>query len=146
MIEFRALGSLAVVVDGVETPIGGPRQRRLLAMLLIHRQSVVSVDRLADAVFAGDPTNAASTTMRSYVARIRKVIDGAPAVDGCPQVTVLTQAPGYALQAPAEAVDIGRFERLLAEGQHQLAMGDAAVAGASIRKALAVWNGDAYAE
>src|SRR5215203_220609 len=119
MIEFRALGSLAVVVDGVEVPIGGPRQRRLLAMLLIHRQSVVSVDRLADAVFAGDPTDAASTTMRSYVARIRKVIDGAANQDGQGAVAVLTQAPGYALQAPPEVVDVGRFEQLLSEGQHQ---------------------------
>jgi DNA-binding SARP family transcriptional activator len=41
-----------------------------MAMLLIHRNSVVSVDRLAEAVFAGDPTPAASTTLRSYVARL----------------------------------------------------------------------------
>jgi DNA-binding SARP family transcriptional activator len=51
--------------------IGGSRQRRLSAMLLIHRNTVVSVDRLAEAVFAGDPTAAARTTLRSYVARIR---------------------------------------------------------------------------
>ncbi len=98
MIEFRALGSLAVVIDGVEAAMGGSRQRRLLAMLLIHRQSVVSVDRLADAVFAGMPTDAASTTMRSYVARIRRVLDTADANDHERTVTVLTQAPGYALQ------------------------------------------------
>ena len=45
-------------------------------MLLIHRDTVVSTDRLADAVFAGEPTPAAATTLRSYVARFRKVVDG----------------------------------------------------------------------
>ena len=81
MIEFRALGPLAVVIDGAEASIGGPRQRRLLAMLLVHHGDVVSVDRLADAVFDGEPTEAVRTTMRSYIARIRKVssTSGAPA-------------------------------------------------------------------
>ena len=57
---------------GDELSIGGPRQRRLMALLLIHRSTVVSVDRLADAVFAGEPTGAASITMR-YISRIRRV-------------------------------------------------------------------------
>ena len=70
MIRFHALGGLTVTDNGDEVGIGGPRQRRLVAMLLIHRNAVVSVDRLADAVFAGEPTPAASTTLRSYVARI----------------------------------------------------------------------------
>ena len=39
MIELRALGTLAVVRDGSEVSVGGPRQRRLLAILLIHRNS-----------------------------------------------------------------------------------------------------------
>ncbi len=141
MIEFRSLGSLTVTIDGVAVPVGGPRQRRLLAMLLIHRDSVVSVDRLAEAVFAGEPTDAASTTMRSYIARIRKVIE-----PGGPDVEVVTQAPGYMLRAPSEHVDVARFEHLLAEGQHQLGVGDAGIAVATIRQALAAWSGDAYAE
>ena len=76
MIRFHALGGLTVTDNGDEVSIGGPRQRRLVAMLLIHRNAVVSVDRLAEAVFAGEPTAAASTTLRSYVARIRRVVDG----------------------------------------------------------------------
>ena len=51
-----------------------------MAMLLIHRNSVVSVDRLAEAVFAGEPTPAASTTLRSYVARLRRVVDATATV------------------------------------------------------------------
>ena len=95
MIRFHALGGLTVTDEQRdEVGIGGPRQRRLLAMLLIHRNSVVSVDRLADAVFAGDPTPAASTTLRSYVARTRRLLDGAESgtVGGDPGTGV--RAPG----------------------------------------------------
>ena len=84
-------------------------------MLLIHRNSVVSVDRLADAVFAGDPTPAASTTLRSYVARMRKVVEE---VGSGP--SLVTQAPGYMLRLPSPAFDVACFEELLAEGRSGL--------------------------
>jgi DNA-binding SARP family transcriptional activator/WD40 repeat protein len=141
MIELQALGSLSVVVDGEETSIGGPRQRRLLAMLLIHRDDVVSVDRLAEAVFAGEPSDAARTTMRSYVARMRRVL----AVDSS-DVELVTKAPGYALRAPAAHFDAARFEVLLDQGRRQLATGDPALAVGTLRSALELWRGHAYAE
>jgi WD40 repeat protein/DNA-binding SARP family transcriptional activator len=139
MTELRSLGSLAVVVDGQEVPIGGPRQRRLLAMLLIHRGEVVSVDRLAEAVFAGEPTDAAATTLRSYVARMRRVLAGG-------DVEVVTKAPGYALEAPADRHDAGRFEELLDLGRRQLSGGDPALALTTLRQALDLWRGPALAE
>ena len=141
MIELRALGTLAVVRDGSEVSVGGPRQRRLLAILLIHRNSVVSIDRLADAVFAGQPTDGARTTMRSYVSRIRRVID-----DEMNGVALVTQPPGYSLQLAPDVVDIGRFEALLDEANEQLAAGDAGTAAGTFRAALAIWRGDAYVE
>src|SRR3954464_5235297 len=115
MIEFRALGGLAIMADGDNVPIGGPRLRRLLAMLLIHHDDVVSVDRLADAVFAGEPTPAARTTLGSYVARIRRVIERDPAP------RLVTRAPGYVLLLPAGTFDVAQFERLLADAGARLA-------------------------
>lgn len=141
MIELRALGSLAVVVDGEETPIGGPRQRRLLAMLLVHHDDVVSVDLLAEAVFAGRPTEAARTTMRSYVARMRRVLGS----DGV-GVELVTKAPGYALRLPPDSFDVTLFESLLDTGQRQLATGGPALAVTTLRSAIELWRGHAYAE
>ena len=112
MTQFHTLGGLTISGNGDEAGVSGPRQRRLMAMLLIHRNAVVSVDRLADAVFEGEPTAAASTTLRSYVARLRRVINGDD-----PGVTLLTKPPGYLLQVPDQAFDVGRFESLLAEGR-----------------------------
>ncbi|MDQ3738481.1 MAG: winged helix-turn-helix domain-containing protein [Actinomycetota bacterium] len=141
MLRFHALGGLAITDDGGEVSMGGPRQRRLVAMLLIHRNAVVSVDRLADAVFAGEPTSAASTTLRSYVARIRRVVDR---VGSTPMV--VTQAPGYVLRLPDEAFDVACFECLLADAGSRLGRDDAAGASSVLHEALALWRGDAYAE
>ena len=143
MIEFRALGALEVIVDGDVAAVGGSRQRRLLTMLLIHRNSVVSVGTLAEAVFAGEPTEAASTTLRSYVARVRRVLG---ADSDATDVVVVTQAPGYSLRAPCGAVDVDRFERLLHDGQHLLAVGDPATAASTLREAIGLWRGLAFAE
>lgn len=142
MIRFHALGGLTVTDEhGDEVGIGGSRQRRLMAMLLIHRNAVVSVDRLADVVFAGEPTPAASTTLRSYVARTRRVVNG----NGSGP-TVVTQAPGYVLRLPDEMFDVACFERLVATGGSRLAHDDPAAAASALREALALWRGDAYAE
>ena len=141
MLRFHALGALTVSENGDDVSVGGPRQRRLVAMLLIHRNAVVSVDRLADAVFAGAPTPAASTTLRSYVARIRRVVDGNGSA-----AAVVTQAPGYMLQLPAETFDVTCFERLVADAGTRLGRGDATGASSALREALALWRGQAYAE
>ncbi len=55
MLEYHVLGVVRVARDGDDVHVGGPRQRRLLAVLLVHRNEVVSTDRLVEAVFAGDP-------------------------------------------------------------------------------------------
>ena len=141
MVEFHALGGVRVTADGAEVNVGGPRQRRLLAALLIHRNEVVSVDRLTDAVFAGEPSPGAATTMRSYIARVRKVVE----VDGS-DAAVVTRPPGYLLSVPEEAFDVARFEAGLAAGRSLLSRGDATEAVDRIREALALWRGDAYAE
>ena len=119
MIRFQALGGLTITDQGEEVAVGGPRQRRLLAVLLIHCNAVVSLDRLADAVFAGEPTPGATTTLRSYIARIRRVVDG---IDPAPRV--VTQAPGYMLRVPVEAFDVACFEDLLAGARSRLARED----------------------
>ena len=141
LIRFHALGGLSVTDEGDELRIGGPRQRRLLAMLLIHRDTVVSVDRLADVVFEGEPTAAASTTLRSYVARTRRLVDGAHSGP-----VVLTQAPGYLLKAPPDSFDVACFEQALAASASHLERGDEPAAAGALRRALGLWRGDAYAE
>ncbi|HYZ99088.1 MAG TPA: winged helix-turn-helix domain-containing protein, partial [Acidimicrobiales bacterium] len=105
VLDYRALGGMGVADGDEELSVGGPTQRRLLAILLVNRNVVVSVDRLCEALFAGEPTAAAPTTLRSYVARLRRVIDRPGS-----GTRLVTQPPGYKLEATDEAVDVARFE------------------------------------
>lgn len=141
MVAVHAWGAVGVTDEGHEVPLGGPRQRRLLAVLLVHRSTVVSVDRVAEAVFAGRPTPGASTTLRSYVARLRRVLGGPGSA-----VQVVTRAPGYQLDVPAEAFDVARFEVALAGTREALQEGDAVLACRRVRAALDEVRGDPYAE
>jgi WD40 repeat protein/DNA-binding SARP family transcriptional activator len=140
MIRFHVLGALEICDDTGPLNIGGARQRRLVAMLLVHRNEVVSVDRLADAVFAGDPTPAAATTLRSYVARLRRVIDADSAL------SLVTQAPGYVLHIQDDAFDVARFEAMTDAARIASQRGDHPAAATLLSDALALWRGDPYAE
>ena len=141
MLEYRVLGGLSVVDGGVELSFGGPRQRRLAAVLLIDRNRVVSVDRLAEVVFAGEPTPGAATTLRSYVARLRRVVERAGSGS-----RVVTRPPGYMLEVGDEAFDVARFEAAVAAGRACLTRGDPAGASRCCGRGLGLWRGGAYAE
>ena len=135
-LSIHALGSIRVTRDGIEQRLGGPRQRRLLAVLLIHRDTVVPVDRVADVVFAGEPTEAAATTVRSYVARLRRVLGD----------IVVTRAPGYQLSLDRLCFDVSEFEADVVAGRVALdrqdpvaamraaALGARALAGRAVRR------------
>jgi DNA-binding SARP family transcriptional activator len=45
-MQFRTLGMLEVWDDGRQLPLGQGRQRALLALLLLHQNEVVSIERL----------------------------------------------------------------------------------------------------
>ena len=109
-LSIHALGSIRVTRGGIEQRLGGARQRRLLAVLLIHRDTVVPVDRVADVVFEGEPTEAAATTVRSYVARLRRVLGD----------IVVTRAPGYQLSLGRLGFDVAEFEADVAAGRAAL--------------------------
>src|SRR6476646_6811768 len=67
LAEFGILGPLEVARCGRTVPLGGPRQRAVLALLLLEANRVVSLDRLAEAIWAGHPHAGWFTTVQSYV-------------------------------------------------------------------------------
>lgn len=70
--QFRILGPLEVLRSGCAVPLGGPRQRAVLALLLLEANRVVSFDRLAEDVWDGHPPQGSVTTLQSYVFRLRR--------------------------------------------------------------------------
>ena len=140
MVDVRVLGPLEVERDGEVLGLGGRKQRSVLAVLVLHVREVIGVDRLADAVWEGDPPASMETTLRSYVSNLRKTLE--PDRDGQPRVLRTTPA-GYLLEVADEDIDARRFERLVATGRDRRASGDVHAAAEAWSLALGLWRGDA---
>jgi DNA-binding SARP family transcriptional activator len=128
-MEFRILGPLEVVDGDRSVALGGPKQRALLAALILTPNRPVSVDRLVDAVWPGRPPAGAANALQFHVSQLRKSLD-----DGG---VIVTREPGYLIQVEPDQVDALRFERLVAEAQGA----EAARASRVLREALALWRG-----
>ncbi len=108
-MQFGILGPVQVSGPPGIVDIGGARQRRLLAALILHVGGVASTDRLIDIVFEGEPPAGATTTIRSYIARLRKALaDASPGVDE----VISTEQGGYSLRIDVDAIDAAQFAAL----------------------------------
>jgi DNA-binding SARP family transcriptional activator/DNA-binding beta-propeller fold protein YncE/ABC-type branched-subunit amino acid transport system substrate-binding protein len=135
--EVLLLGPLAVLEDGRQVDLGGRMQRSLLALLLVRRGKVVSVDRLIDELWESAAPAGAAKTLQVYVSRLRRSL-GPDAIE--------RSGAGYLLRLPAEVVDLDRFERLYREGAALRADGNNAEARARLSAALELWRGPPLAE
>ena len=77
-IDFRVLGPLEVIEDGVALRLGGPRPRALLAALLIETDRFVSRDRLIDELWGDDPPATAENALQAQVAALRRLLHRRP--------------------------------------------------------------------
>jgi DNA-binding SARP family transcriptional activator/ABC-type branched-subunit amino acid transport system substrate-binding protein len=130
-LEFRILGPFEVADGGRTVALGAGMQRALLAVLLLHRNEIVSTDSLIEQLWSGRPPATAAKIVQNYVSHLRKALGGD---------ALVTRSPGYVLQVAAGEVDADRAEELLAQGRRELADGDAGAASALIREALGVWR------
>ncbi|MBO2455729.1 AAA family ATPase [Actinomadura barringtoniae] len=142
MVLIRVLGSFSAEVGGEPVPLGGPRQRGVLALLVAARGQVVPVDRMIEDLWRGEPPSRALTSLQAYVSNLRKLLEpGRP--PRTPARLLVSAAPGYALRLPPESVDAWRFEDLLAEAR---TVTDPSAARALLAEALDLWQGPAFAE
>ncbi len=135
-MEFRILGPLEIRDGGEEVQFRGPKQRGLLAVLLLNANRVVALDRLVDELWENPPTTAAQA-VQVYVSKLRKLF--ASAEPGAPRV--LTRSPGYMLEVEPGTVDLHRFESLVEAGRRALDLGDAVAAAAQLGEALDLRRG-----
>jgi WD40 repeat protein/DNA-binding SARP family transcriptional activator len=136
-LEFRILGPLTVRVDGVSLPIGGPKQRALLAMLLMSANRVVSREQLIGELFPAQDVESADHALRNHVSRLRKVLR--PVATDEPRL--VARPPGYLLRVEPGELDLDTFERLVADAREAVADADSDSAAESLRAAEALWEG-----
>ncbi|MEV6491881.1 BTAD domain-containing putative transcriptional regulator, partial [Actinoplanes sp. NPDC051633] len=144
MVRLRVLGPIEAEVDGHPVDPGGPRQRAVLALLLVGHGEVVSVDRMIEQLWRGEPPPRAIASLQAYVSNLRRLLEPARA-QRTPATLLVSRAPGYALRLPTEAVDAWRFEELLREAQRRSA-DEPDRAHELVSEGLALWHGPAYAE
>src|SRR5215471_2877810 len=140
-IQFQILGPLEVRIDGAAIAIGGPRQRALLAMLLLSANQVVSRDRLIDELLNAAPSGSADRMLRVQVSRLRRALEA----DG-DEPRVIRRAPGYVLRVDAGELDLDLFEKLLAEGHRAFEDQNFEHASTVLREAEALWRGRPLAD
>lgn len=141
---LRVLGPMTAQHDGRELPLGPPRRRAVLALLLIRLGRVVPTEVLVEELWRDAPPRRPVGALQSHVSHLRRALDVAKG-PGEPSL-VRHRAPGYVLGLAPEQSDAHRFEQLVAEGRRLLGRRDAVAARDRIAEALALWQGSPYTE
>ena len=137
-MDFGLLGPL-VVRDGARpVPVSAPRQRVLLAALLLSAGRVVSLNDLAETLWEGQPPSGARGALHSAVQRLRSTLR--------PCGLVETRPPGYVINVGADELDVRAFGLLAERGQLAAGAGNWAEAAKLLREALGLWRGEPLAD
>ena len=136
-MDFRILGSLEVEAAGRPVAVGGPRQRALLAVLLLHAGETLSTDRLIELLWGDNPPAGARKALSVRVSELRKTVG---------HDVIATRPGGYAIDTEPGRLDLHRFEALCAEGREALTGRRADVASQVLTEALGLWRGPPLAD
>ncbi len=132
-MEFRILGPIEARKDGLAVSPGGPKLRALLALLLVNANELVSHARLIDGLWGESPPESAAKALQVYVSQLRRELG---------RERIRTRPGGYELVVDPDALDLLRFERLVAEAR----VSEPAAASQKLGEALALWRGAALAD
>jgi DNA-binding SARP family transcriptional activator len=139
--HFGLLGPLEVWRDGAPVVLGGPRQRAVLALLVLNGNYCVPLETLIDAVWSGRPSPGAVSTARTYVHHLRQVLEPG----GSPSILV-TEGRGYRLRVERSQVDAWVFRDQVESARAALQRGEPQLAADVIASALGLWRGPMLAD
>ena len=139
-MEFRLLGPLEVCQDGEQLALGGPKQRAILAILLLHANAVVPRGRLLADVW-GERTPGSEHSLDVHLSRLRKIL-----ASGDEGNVLIRRGGGYLLRVEAGSLDLARFEQHIDAGERALAEGHPAEAAKLLDEGLGLWRGEPLAE
>jgi DNA-binding SARP family transcriptional activator len=138
-MEFRLLGPVEAWNGGKQVRLGGAKPRALLTALLLDHGRIVPVERLIEAIWGEDPPTTVRAVLQTYVASLRRSLEGAGMTG-----VIVSHRVGYCAEVPTGVLDLQVFERLLGEGRQAVRETRYAEAGKSLRAALTLWRGPAF--
>jgi DNA-binding SARP family transcriptional activator len=140
-MQYGVLGTFEVRAGGRPVPIGGPKPRALLALLLLNAGRVVPTSQILEALWAGRPPASGATRVQGLVAQVRASLARA----GVLPSPIGTHPDGYLLTVGDGELDLDAFERRLRQARTAAAEGDLAAAASAYRAGLGLWRGKALA-
>ncbi|MEV5646083.1 BTAD domain-containing putative transcriptional regulator [Streptomyces flaveolus] len=140
LFQASVLGPLRVWHQETELSLGSPQQRTVLALLLLRRGRAVAIGELVDGIWGASPPAAAVSVLRTYVSRLRKLLEPNRPVDRSPQLLV-SLGDGYALRPGAVLSDLDRFDDLVTQAGALRAEGNDQAAVQLLRRAIELWQG-----
>ncbi len=135
-VYFQLLGTLKVLLDGDRIDLGGLRQQRLLTMLLLDANRVVSASRLIEAMWDVEPPATASRQLHNAIAAIRRSFALAKHL-------VVKDGPGYRIQVDPQDIDAHRFTSMITRASTAATGGHTTEAIELLEAGLALWEGPA---
>ncbi len=142
LVRVAVLGPVRAWQGSTPVDVGGPRQRSLLARLVLAKGQVVSVDRLIEDLWQGEPPPKALSALQAYVSHLRRMLEPGRA-RRAPAEIIVSAAPGYRLALPTESVDAWWFDEQVREAQGEF---DPRRRAEQVTVALGQWAGEPYAE
>ncbi|MDJ1136892.1 BTAD domain-containing putative transcriptional regulator [Streptomyces iconiensis] len=144
-IHINILGPLEVVKNSVALTPTAPKLQQVLGFLALHRQQVSQTGDLITEVWGESPPASAQSTLQTYIHKLRRAFTadgpyGIRSAPPCADEVIQTRPNGYVLTVPQERLDLGRFQRLTAEGQAALRRSEPAAATRLLSRALAAWR------
>ncbi|WP_225978526.1 AfsR/SARP family transcriptional regulator [Gandjariella thermophila] len=142
---IRVLGPTSVTLRGRSITPTAPKPRQLLLLLALRRGQVVPVSTLMEEIWGDDIPRTGTTTLQTYVVQLRRLIADSLPVQSqrAAKELLATRLNGYQLMATSSSFDLREFERLAADGDTALNLGDAAGASRYLGQALDLWRGPA---
>lgn len=137
---IRVLGPLSVEHGGLPVRLGGHKQRAVLACLLTEPNRVLSVDRVAEAVWGDEPPDRAAGIVQVYVSNLRRALEPLKVTRGGREL-IVTRRPGYLVEVDAGELDLLAFDALVSQARKAVADGAAGDAVDIYRQADALWRG-----
>ncbi|WP_300267798.1 BTAD domain-containing putative transcriptional regulator [Microbacterium sp.] len=135
MLEVSVLGSVRASTGGQEHPIGGSKQRGLLARLVVSRGRSLSAERLIDELWDDVPPRDPAHALQARVSRLRSAVP----------IDIEWRDGGYRIDPNDIQTDAARFEQFVQRGNALLAEGDLSQAATLIGDGLDLWRGTAFA-
>ncbi|MEU7745879.1 BTAD domain-containing putative transcriptional regulator [Nonomuraea sp. NPDC049158] len=135
-VRFAVLGPVEASAEGLELPSLAPRHRAFLGYLLLHSGTVLSVERLSEAMWGPTRPDTARAQVHAALTAIRRTLRAAGAVH-----LLETRPAGYVITPEPGQLDLQEFTMLVAEAESE-----PAAAVRTLREALTLWRGPAFAD